>query len=188
MSEQAAADTAVADALGVGEPVEDTQPAQAVDEGTDQPAQNPETDESTPTEIDDLPEWAQSEIRKARREAAASRVKAREAEQDKMSEAERIRAEIRQEYAEKLATSEVRAALSDLKSDHVDDIIDSLNLSKFVNDDGDVDRPAVKAFAARVLGGRRRADVGAGSGSNGTPRKRTTAEQFAEAINPMFTT
>jgi hypothetical protein len=178
-------DADVVAALGVGTVEdEDDQATPEVEVAPDDEGQEPES--VTPSNIEELPDWAQSEIRKARREAAEARIKARDA----LPDAERMRAEIRdevqREYASKLAAAAIRTALSEIKPEYVEDIIDDLNLDRFVLD-GDVDKAAVKSFSARVLGVRRsRAEVGTGAGQNGTPRKRTTADQFADTISGMF--
>lgn len=184
-------DSTVAEALGIVE--------QEQEQGQEQAAQDADTPDNAgdgqdsspqqPSDIDSLPEWAQAEIRRARREAAEARVKAREAQQAGMTDADRIRAEVTAEFAGKLAASELRAALADLKPEHVDDIVEAVNLSKFVTDAHEVDRPAVKAFAARVMGTRKaRVDVGHGEGTGAAARQRSAAEQFADTISGMFTT
>lgn len=187
-------DADVANAFGIGTEAEDqTPPVQDTEEVGEQENATPdqESEAPKPSDVDSLPEWAQNELKRARREAADARRKARDAEQSSMTDAEKtkaeIRAEVTREFASKMAMTELRSALGEMKSDHVDDVLEAVNVEHFVTEDGEVDRPAVKAFAARILGARRNtADIGHGQGTNGSPRKRTNAEQFADTINGLF--
>lgn len=145
--------------------------------------------EAPPTDFDSLPEWAQKELRRARREAANARAKAKDAERNSLSDADRIKAEVREEvareYAGKLAASELRAALGELKDDVVEDLIEDLNLANFITEDGDVDSAKVRTFANRVLGSRR-SRVEPGAGSNGSSAGRSPADEFARTVAPLF--
>src|SRR4051812_17116110 len=145
-------DADVATALGVG-PQVDVEPG--TEEADDQQAQ---VAEDVP--LEDLPSHWQEEVRRLRRENAQQRVARRDAKQTQQTDAgddkspsaqalraaeERGRQAARMESGVRLAGAEVRAALApNLTEEQIEDVIDDLNLSKFVTDDGDVDREAVK--------------------------------------------
>ena len=186
-SNASAADTEVAAALGLGEEVAETDEVDA-DENEDQ--------ESEEVAFEDLPQKTQDEIRKLRRENAALRVKTREARKaapkdtegpsDVEAAREAGREEARAEHGVELATEAIRAALTSVVGeDDLEELLDELNMARFVTDEHKPDRDAIAALKARhekltgtakrktsVQNGRR----GSGSGS------KSNAEQFAAAL------
>lgn len=194
MSESPTTDAAVAAMLGEGdEPPEST-------EGTEAPE---EIEGQEPTAIEELPDWAQEEIRKLRRESANARVKARqagrkapaseqptEASQQALKAAEeRGRQAARLENGIRLARAEAKAALTGVVvEDQIDDVIDDLDLSRFVEDNGDVDSEAVKAFRDKftnLVGKRSTPHVSHGRQTRATPST-STADAFAKAVEGAF--
>lgn len=89
------------------------------------------------------------------------------------------------EYAGKFAAAEIRAALAELKDDVVEDLIEDLNLTNFIDEDGEVDKQKVRTFANRILGSRR-SRIEPGAGSNGTGAGRSTSDDFARIVAPLF--
>lgn len=180
-------DAAVAKEFGVGDDTDGQEPQQEPQAEQGEAAEDP-----TPQGLDSLPEWAQSEIRRARREAAKARVDAKAARSTSLSEQEKAveaaRAEVVQTYGKRLVAAELRGALSGVfKTDEVDELIEDLNLAKFVDEDGEVDRDAVKALVRRFTGKRAaRADVGHGSNGESPARRRSAADQFAETLSGML--
>jgi hypothetical protein len=156
---------------------------------TDVVEQQGQDPSAQPTDFDSLPEWAKKELRRARNDAAKARTKARDAEKANLSDADKIRAEVREEvareYAGKLAATELRGALSELKDDVVDDLIEDLNLTNFIDEDGEVDKVKVRTFANRILGSRR-SRVEPGAGSNGSSAGRNASDDFARVVAPLF--
>lgn len=181
-------DSAVAEEFGIDP---DTDEGREPEQDT-QAEQDSVADEPTSNGLDSLPEWAQAEIRKARREAAKARVDAKAARSTALSEQERAieaaKAEVAATYGKRLVAAELRGALTGvLKPEEVDDLIDDLNLSKFVDDEGEVDRDAVKALVRRLTGRRAaRADVGHGANGDSPSRRKTPGEQFADALSGML--
>lgn len=193
------------------EPTGETGPALDADTATDaelnaalglggQSADDTDTDTTgpEPEDITTLPEWAQKEVNRLRRENAAARVKAREAKRavekptDKPEgekvDVEKIRAEARAEArlenGTRLAAAEIRGQLASiLPDDHLDDLIDDLNLAKYVDDDGEVDTNAVKALRDKykTLLDRRRGPRPVTS-PQGPSTKKTPAEELSEAL------
>ena len=190
MSESPATDAAMAQMLDTGEPAEQEQPSQEAPEEGQEPSNS----------IDDLPDWAQTEIRQLRRENANARIKARDAARAKPSTDEqpeasrqalkaaedRGRSAARMEYGIRLAGAEVKAALAGvLAEDQIADIVEDLNLSRFVDDEGDVDSEAIKVLRDKytALAGKRQAPrVGHGRNTS-PPQAKSTADQFADALN-----
>lgn len=189
MSESPATDAAVAAMLNEEDPEE--QAAEGTDEGQE------------PVSFDDLPQETQDEIRRLRRENATLRVKSREASRSKTSEQqagepstqalkaaeERGRQAARMENGVRLAGAEVKAALAAvLTEDQIADIVDDLNLSRFVDDDGEVDSEAVRALRDKyvsLVGTRTTPKVNHGRQSAAKPTK-STADAFAEAVGAAF--
>lgn len=148
------------------------------------------------------PSRAKDEVRKARKEAATYRekAKAREEELEKLrgqsqTDAERAveEAEARGEKraavktGQRLARSEIKAALIAAGADDPDDIMDDLDLGRFVDEDGEVDDDAVDALRVKWekrLTPRKRGggDVGAARKGGGANPKRSTADSFADWI------
>jgi hypothetical protein len=189
---ESGADAAVADALGVGTP-----PAEA-EESEQEQAQ---VAEDVP--LEDLPDAWQEEVRRLRRENAQQRVARRDAQrsssqqvgdgEDKAPSAQAIRAAEERgrkaanlENGVRLAGAEVRAALAgSLTEEQIEDVIDDLNLSRYVLDDGDVDREAVKHLRDKfvsILGKKPTARPGHGQ-RQGAPTKKSNADLFGEWLN-----
>lgn len=97
--------------------------------------------------------------------------------------AAQARADARAEYAENLAGSRIEAALTQLGVEDADEIVEGLNLSRFVTQDGEVDREAVKAHIDRFksLMPKRRRNVGQG-GSGGTGTAKTKYDLVGDAL------
>lgn len=206
MGQQATeADAQVANVFGVGQQGQtQTQTAGQAPEGQEaeaQEAQEPETGS-----IDDLPDWAAEEIRRLRRENATSRVKAREAARKTVqtpaeggaapeaalrAAEERGRSAARMENGIRLAGAEVKAALaaSALSSEQILDIVTDLDLTRFVQDDGDVDEEAIRVLAGKytaLIGAKKPAPrVGHGR-QNGAATQPSTAQQFAETLGGLL--
>ena len=194
MSESPAADAAVAAALNGG--VEDPGPGPE-DQLDDQDA--PENEGLEPTALEDLPQDWQDEIKRLRRENATARVKSREAARkttgaqqppEATSQAlkaaeERGRQSALMESGIRLAGAEVKAALATvLPEDQIVDAIEDLDLTRFVDDSGDVDSDAVAAYrdkVSKLVGKRTTPSVNHGRQAPVKPAK-STADAFAEAV------
>lgn len=168
------------------------------DEGQDQQdaEQDEEGQEPSTAEL-------QAEIARLRKEAASYRIKAREArkaaktaasptpEGDVKAAEERGRESARMEYGVKLAAARVEAALAGVvPDDQIDDVVDDLNLSRYVTDDGDVDDEAIRTLRDKytaLLGTRKTAKVS--HGKTGSPATgKSTRDQGAEVLANLFTT
>ncbi len=197
-SAQVGTDADVMAALGVGAPDEGQEP----DDGTT-------PDDPAAQVMEDLPDWAQDEIKRLRRENANARVKAREAarktatpppaidpatppaqasEQAIRAAEERGRSAARMEFGVQLARAEVKAALAAiLTDDQTDAYINHLDLSRLVQDDGSVDVDAVldvKENVASLLATASKKPAPRVGHGRTTPAatQKSTAEQFADAI------
>jgi hypothetical protein len=181
------ADTEVAAALGLGDEVAETEEVDA-DENEDQ--------ESEEVAFEDLPQKTQDEIRKLRRENAALRVKTREARKttkaategpsDVEAAREAGREEARAEHGVELATEAIRAALTSVVGeDDLEELLDELNMARFVTDEHKPDRDAIASLKARheKLAGaaKRKTSVQNGRRGSGSGSK-SNAEQFAAAL------
>lgn len=184
-------DEAVAEAFGMNDP--NAADAQGAEDQQDQ------AQEAEDVAFEDLPSSWQEEIRKLRRENAAQRVARRDAQRspstsdpDKpdtpsaqaLRAAEnRGKANARLEYGVRLAGAEVRAALSGtLTDDQITDLVDDLNLSRFVLDDGEVDRDAIKVLRDKytsILGKKPVARIGHGQRA-GAPTQKSNADLFGD--------
>ena len=111
------------------------------------------------TDLGDAGKRALDEERQARREAEKARKtlekELAELRQQSMSDTEKAieqarieaRTQVLAEFGGKVAAAEVRAAAAGrLEAEQVETLLDGLNLSRFVKDDGDVDRDAVTKF------------------------------------------
>jgi hypothetical protein len=204
MSESPATDAAVAAAFGVGtttlpEPADLAGQAGEIDPH-DQQAQVAED-----TAFEDLPSSWQDEIRRLRRENAANRVARRDqsrqqqpgggdsTDADNAPSAQAIRAAeqrgreaARLETGVRLAAAEVKASLAAaLTEEQIEDLVEDLNLSRFVTDDGDVDREAVKHFRDKtvsILGRKPTARPGHGQRQT-APTTKSNAELFGEWLH-----
>lgn len=137
------------------------------------------------------PDWkAEAEkwkglARKHESQAKANSGAAKELEQlrqQSMTEQEKAVAKAREEGAAEARTQAavgraedaIRFAIGDrLPADELDDLIDGLNLARFVKEDGSLDRDKVRKYVDRVAPaqrGRQRVDLGQGarSGNNGS--------------------
>lgn len=185
-------DAGVATALGVGAPAPG-------DEGAEGAEHEAQVAEDVP--LEELPATWQEEVRRLRREAAQNRVARRDAarvtqqgdEGDKTPSAqalraaeERGRASARMENGVELAGAQVRAALAaTLTEEQIEDLVEDLNLSRFVLDDGSVDREAIKHFrdkTASILGKKTTPRPGHGQRA-GTPSTKSNADLFGDWLN-----
>lgn len=187
MSQDAVADAAVINEFKVPDNVTETEVTE-----------EPDNEGQEPSSIEDLPDWAQEEIRRLRRENANARVKAREANRSKPAEEQpevsrqalkaaedRGRSAARMEYGIRLAGAEVKAALAGvLTEDQIADVLDDLNLSRFVDDEGDVDSDAVKVLRDKytALVGKRQSPLVNHGRTSTSKAPKSTADQFAAAI------
>jgi hypothetical protein len=186
-------DAEVAAALGVGQEANDEQ---GTDQTEDQQAQ---VAEDVP--LEDLPEQWQEEVRRLRRENAQQRVARRDAARapkdeggdDKAPSAQALRAAeergrqaARLETGVRLAGAEVRAALAgNLSEQQIEDVVDDLNLSRFVTDDGDVDREAVKHLRDKFVSilGKKPTPRPGHANRNGAPAQKSNADLFGDWLN-----
>jgi hypothetical protein len=182
------ADSAVAEAFGVGTP-----PAE--DEGAEQQAQ---VAEDVP--LEELPAAWQEEVRRLRRENASQRVARRDAQRSTQQQGdgeapsaqairaaeERGRKAAQLENGVRLAGAEIRAALvGAMTEEQVTDIIDDLNLSRYVTDEGEVDREAVTHLRDKftsILGKKTTPRPGHGQ-RQGAPSQKSNADLFGDWLN-----
>lgn len=136
------------------------------------------------------------QIATLKREAAERRIREREAKRqtvdktDSSAEVEAARKagreEALQEVGVRLAGAEVRAALKGIvPDDQVASIVEDLNISRYVGDDGEPDMDAIGTLRDKIaaLAGGRRKTPGANHGrQGGGTSKKSNAEQFAEAL------
>lgn len=171
------------------------------------PAQAPakkSLEESLAALDDDTRTFVLGEVTSARTEAKnlRDRLRAAEpkvAEYDRLAAASKTDVEKAQEAAtaaearaaaaaERVARAEVKAALAGVV-DNADAIVEDLNLSKFVTDDGEVDASAVKALRDKYAGFGSprppRPDASQASGANG-PTVTGPAEEFASFIKAQM--
>jgi hypothetical protein len=188
-TESSQSDADVAAALGVGEQAEEEQGEQHEEQAQ----------EAEDTAFEDLPSSWQEEIRRLRRENASARVARRDTAtkqqqsgegDDKAPSAQALRAAeergrsaARLENGVRLAGAEMRAALAaTLTEEQIEDLVEDINLSRFVTDDGDVDRDAVKHFRDKtvsILGKKTTPRPGHGQ-RQGTPSKKSNADLFGD--------
>jgi hypothetical protein len=191
---ESGADSAVAEAFGVGSPPEDANGGEGAEQEEAQVAED--------VPLEELPAAWQEEVRRLRRENASQRVARRDAQRstreqgdgdDKSPSAQAIRAAeergrqaARLESGVRLAGAEVRAALAaTLTEEQIEDLVEDLNLSRFVTDDGDVDREAVKHFRDRtvsILGKKTSPRPGHGQ-RQGAPTQKSNADLFGDWLN-----
>lgn len=140
------------------------------DEETPDAVDGNEPDEPTEPTGDDV-EAMRAALAKANDQAKKYRLKARELEplaakakeledadkselqraNDRAAEAERRAEEAQRGVAEKLAASEIKAALARVIEDPdlLNDLVDDLNISRYLDDDGELDPRRVKKLVAR---------------------------------------
>lgn len=186
-------DADVAAALGVGQGN-----GQASEDVDGQQQQQAQVADDVP--LEELPEAWQEEVRRLRRENAQNRVARRDQarqqqgnDDDKAPSAQALRAAeergrsaARLEFGVQLAGAEVRAALAgSMTEQQIEDVIDDLNLSRYVLDDGSVDREAVKNLRDKfvgLLGKKPTARPGHGQ-RQGVPTQKSNADLFGEWLN-----
>jgi flagellar biosynthesis GTPase FlhF len=127
--------------------------------GDPAPSTEPTAEVEPEPQVGDAGKKAIEEERKARREAE-KQLKALNAEleqfrQQSMTDAEKAieaarqeaRAQALAEVGSKVAAAEIRAAASGrLEADQLDLLLENLNVSRFIGEDGEVDREAVSRF------------------------------------------
>lgn len=136
----------------------DTAPAPSTDDAGSQTEQSePDTGDQTPDPTAELEKW-KAQARKHEERAKANAKAAKELEDFKrqtMSETEKAideartagRREALTEAGSRIAAAEFRAAASGrMGLEQIETLLDGVNLARFVNDDGDVDRSAVSKF------------------------------------------
>lgn len=164
-----------------------------------------EAEGQEPVSFDDLPQETQEEIRKLRRENANLRVKSREAarkapppadgEQPEASKQalqaaeDRGRDSARMEFGIRLAGAEVKAALAGTLTDNqISEVIEDLNLSRFVDDSGEVDSEAIGTLRDKyqaLVGKRTTPKVNHGR-QGPTVQAKTPADEFADTLTTLL--
>lgn len=128
---------------------------------------------------DDLPDEVKAILAKERKAAREAEKRARAAERERdelrratMSEAEKAldkardegRAEGRAEMGAKLVRAEIRAAVGDrIPRDALDRILEPVNLTAFIGEDGEVDAEKVSAYVEGIAPNRTFPDLGQGA-------------------------
>lgn len=166
----------------------------------DENQQEQEGQEPDEVSFDDLPQATKDEIRQLRREAATLRTKnkdlarrAREADQagadagDAIQQAEaRGRKAAKAEYASQLATAQIRTALTGVVSDEgIDKVLNRLNLSTYVDDEGEVDTEAIRELRedyVALVGKRTPAKVSHGRSGNAPTDEHAEARKVARDL------
>lgn len=96
------------------------------------------------------------------------------------------RSDARAEYSEQLAGTRIQSALEGLNIPDADSLVEDMNLSKFVDEDGNVDTDAVKALIDRYRPlARRRRKPGHGN-QGGTGNTSTDEQQERAAARKLF--
>lgn len=97
--------------------------------------------------------------------------------------AAQARADAKAEFSEQLAGTQIASALTALNIPDAESIVEELNLSRYLTDEGDVDTDAVKAVIERykAIAPKRRRKVGHGNSGVGSTAS-SKADQFAEAL------
>lgn len=100
------------------------------------------------------------EIKAEREELEKLRAKDRTEAENAVEDAKKsTKAEVVREFGTKLVAAEFKAVLAHVDADRRGQIIENLNLTKFINDNGDVDTDKVKSAAVALAP----ADTGAGA-------------------------
>lgn len=195
--EDTSSDNAIAESLGI--PVGGQPPPPAAQAPV--PAAPPEADPTPPATntLDVLPEWAQKEIRDLRREDKPYRQKARQYDdlvRSQMTETQKAveeaksagRSEALTEVGQRLAAAEIKAALAGIV-DTPEDVIEDLNLARYIDQDGNVDTDAVTALQVKytaLTGGKRGPrPISHGRQSNGAVQP-TPKDQFAAMVTDLL--
>jgi hypothetical protein len=170
-------------------------------------------DDGDDQSVESLPKWAQDKLKaletdnyKYRRDARQARgarqtgtQQAQQGQQNQqgqqgqqgqpdatqqIEEARRqARADAKAEYSERLAGTRIESALAQMGIANPEQVVDDLNLARYVTDDGEVDGEMVKGVIERYrsIAPKRRRTVGA-AGSGGAGSAGTNADKFAEAV------
>lgn len=152
-----------------------TAPPTATD-GTQITPAPPMTNEELAQQLDHWRTHAREQEKRAKENASAAK-ELQQVRQQSMTDTEKAvaeakvagRAEAEAGFAQRLAAAEIRAALAGLIDDP-QSVVDDLNLSKYVTDDGQVDAKAVAALRERfagLIGNRRPATPDLGQGNRG---------------------
>lgn len=171
----------------------------AVAEDIDETAEVEQEETEAPDPAAEVEKWkaeARKHERRARQNAEARR-ELQQLQQGNQTDQERIAAEAKEsgrkeaavEFGQRLAEAEIRAALTGVV-DNPADVIEDLNLSKYVTEDGEVDPDAVKALRTKytkLLGTRRppSMETAKGTGGRGSTSK-TPADDFADTLNGLL--
>jgi hypothetical protein len=134
---------------------------------------------------------------KRARENAGARRELQQLREGNQTEAERVaaaakevgRREAQSEFGKRLAQAEIRAALTGVVEDP-NLIIDDLDLSRYVDEEGDVDDNAVKGLRAKyakLFGARKGVspDTARGTGGRGVGAH-TPADDFADTMKSLL--
>lgn len=132
-----------------------------------------------------------ADLARERKERQALETKLADLERERMSDADKAiaeakdstRTEVTAAFGQKLAAAEIKAALTGVVETPTD-VIDDLNLTKFVTDAGDVDTEAVTKLRERwvgIVGSDKRFQGGGDGGPRPNGEPATVAEQIAEA-------
>jgi hypothetical protein len=171
-------DAQMAEAFQVGQQTDNQNPND--DQDPDDNGQQPETDqEKVAQSVEELPEWAQLELKRARREAAKYRNQAKKAPE---AGTDKIRAEIRREFMGDLAAAKIEAALTGIVDDPTQ-IVDDLNLDRYITDEGEIDTDAVSSLKDRYARLVKRPAVG--HGRNGAQPKGSVQDQLTDTFRSL---
>lgn len=184
----AARDAEVAAALGVGE----------VDEQDEQ--EGSADQESEENEVVAELATLKRELATLRREAAARRVADKERAKTASSapdptdvDAARKAGfeEARQEYGIRLASAEVRTALTGVvPEDRLTEVVEDLNLARYVGDDGEPDAEAIKTLREKyqaLIGPARKTTAKVNHGRSGSGQSSKSArQQFEETLGGLL--
>lgn len=165
-------------------------PPAATDGTVIAPAPPPTADELV-AERDKWKELARKNEQRAKENASAA-TELEKLRQSAMSDTEKAvveakkagAAEAQSTFAQRIAAAEIRAALAGIVDDP-QNVVDDLNLAKFVTDDGEVDAQAVQALRERwvsLVGQRKAPDFGQGQrGTTAPPPGDPLREMYARA-------
>jgi len=204
----AEADPADADVAAVFGVDNSDAPDEPADESNDEGDEHDENDEGDEDSVEGLQTELAArdrEIARLKRENAAQRVKARDARQqakstkqgapsedDVTAAEERGRQAARLEFGAELAGAKITAALTGIvPADQLGEVVEDLNIARYVTDEGKVDDDAVASLAAKytaLLGARRTVGkVGTGRGTGtASGRPKSTGQQFEDAIGDLL--
>lgn len=192
-----ASEADIAAALGVGQdagnPPPETPPDAQDGDGDVDEVEFEDLPEKWRTEIADLRRQKrayQAATQKAAQQARKAAAPKPPAEEDLTAAQQRGREEARLEYGMELASAKVEAALKGIVPDsQIEDVIEDLNLARYVGEDGKPDAEAIASLADKykTLVGIRKRSTQVNHGKQGsTPTQKSTGEQFAEALAPFM--